>query len=116
MGARKTGALQPEGSATTQAQKGQKGGEQVRQAQVRQLKAVKQVRTMIPASLQRIRPIGKLSIARAIQPRQLSSIKSVQTPSIEGFARPQIGKISSARVAQVRQRFAAKFKGQLKSG
>lgn len=111
--ARRTSAPIAAGEAS--AQKAQKGGEQPRQANMRQTKAAKQFRTMIPASVQRMRPIGKVQLARAVQPRQLSSVKSLSVAIIEGRAISPIGKVSTARVAQARQRATTKFTGLVKS-
>lgn len=104
----------------TTEQKPSKAGaaaQQPRRAVSRQVKAVKQSRTSVPATLVRARPIAKVQLARAMQPRQYSTIKAlgVAVADFDLVARPPIGKVVSARAAQVKQRASVKFKGQIKA-
>jgi hypothetical protein len=106
------------GAAEQKPSKAGAAAQQPRQAAARQIKAVKESRTSIPSTLVRARPVQKVQLARAMQPRQLSTTKSLGAAVADLdqlIARPPIGKVISARTAQVKQRASIKFKGQIKA-
>jgi len=82
------------------------GAAQRRQGRFRQLRTVKQLRTVAPVQSDII-IIIKFSLARRMQPRQLSSLRSpmITLPRDIVVTRP---KVDVARVAQVHQRAATK--------